>query len=260
MRARVATVPSLVTMQVRSMKPLRVLPSLVAALARAAACLAPAACDRAPSPAPPASSAALHPTPPPERTVAPAVLAPPADLDVDALAKGIGCPNAKGAHACRILSEFAQAARWSGETPSGEGRWFGNAYTLSKGGEKTEPVILLAKRAPTSQIGPADLPIRVAIGSLPESTWHDAAKLIRALQSSSNVSWHNPSVKYVREFSSTTDRGVVRSAGASVRLISDESTYLRQGTGRKVLMVRMAASAAAAPGEGTYAELWATTW
>jgi hypothetical protein len=172
----------------------------------------------------------------------------------------LGCSAGKGKHACPILSEFARAGRWTGETPSGEGRWFGTAYTLTKGSEKKQPVILLAKRAPTSQVGPSDLPIRVAIGSLPESTWHDAEKLITALSSSSNVSWHNPSVKYVREFSSGTEQGAVATVGPSARLIAEENVYLRQGAGRKVLMVRTATGPSGAAGDGTYAELWATTW
>jgi hypothetical protein len=197
---------------------------------------------------------------PTHAAAAPAPQAPPADLDVEALMQRLGCSAGKGKHACPILSDFAQAGRWTGETPSGEGRWFGNAYTLVKGSEKKEPVILLAKRAPTSQVGPSDLPVRVAIGSLPETTWHDAAKLITALSSSSNVSWHNPSVNYVGEFSSTTAPGGVATAGPSARLISEENVYLRQGAGRRVLMVRTATGPSAVPGDGTYAELWATTW
>ena len=54
--------------------------------------------------------------------------------------------------------------------------------------------------------------------------------------------------------------GVLPTAGPSVRLIADENVYLRQGAGRKVLMVRTAAAPSGAPGDGTYAELWSTTW
>jgi len=230
-----------------------------AACVIAAVCLAAAACDQAPSPSPAAASVSARPPPPPALPPPVARQAAPPDLDVEALEQRLGCAKGKGKQACQILSDFAQAGRWSGETPSGEGRWFGNAHTVSKGKERTEPVILLAKRAAASQIGPSDLPIRVAIGSLPETTWQQAAKLIRALRSSSNVSWHNPSVKYVREFSSTTDRGVVPSAGPSVRLISEEDVYLRQGAGRRVLMVRTP-TATATSDDGTYAELWSTTW
>jgi hypothetical protein len=217
------------------------------------------ACEKRPSPSAPAASAIAQPAPPTLQAAPVRASQAPPDLDADALMKQLGCGAGKAKHACPILSEFARGARWTGETPSGEGRWFGNAYTLEKGSEKRAPVILLAKRAPTSQVGPSDLPIRVAVGSLPESTWRDAAKLITALSSSSNVSWHNPSVKYVREFSSTTDRGAVATAGASARLISDDAVYLRQGAGRKVLMVRIPTGTAAS-GDGTYAELWATTW
>jgi hypothetical protein len=224
-------------------------------------CLALAACEKGPSPIPPAASASALGAPLPAQSAsAPVVRAAPPDLDVEALRQRLGCSAGKAKHACSILAEFAQAGRWSGETPSGEGRWLGDAYTLAKESEKREIVILVAKRAGTSQIGPSDLPIRVTLGSLPGSTWRDAAKLIRALASSSNVSKSNPAVKYVRDFSSPTDRGAVASAGTSVRLIAEESVYLRQGSGRKVLMVRLANGPSAASGDGTYAELWSTTW
>lgn len=234
-------------------RPLRV-PAVAVAL------LAVSACEKGPSPSPPAAASAV-PTPVPSQP-APAVAprAAPPDLDVEALGKRLGCGAGTAKHACSILAEFAQAGRWSGETPSGEGRWLGNAYTLAKGSEKKETTILVVKRAGTSQVGASDLPIRVAIGSPPQGLWRDIDKLVRVLSNSSNVSKTNPAVKYVREFSSTTDRGAVASAGTSVRLIAEESVYLRQGSGRKVLMVRLANDSPAASGDGTYAELWATTW
>ena len=226
-------------------------------IAGGVALLAAAACEKGSSPSPPAASAPPASAPAQSAPAAAPRAAPP-DLDAEALGKRLGCSAGKAKHACSILAEFAQAGRWSGETPSGEGRWLGNAYTLAKGNEKKETTILVAKRAGTSQIGASDLPIRVAIGTPPEGMWRDIDKLVRVLSSSSNVSKSNPAVKYVREFSSTADRGAVASAGTSVRLIAEESVYLRQGSARKVLMVRLANEPSS--GDGTYAELWATTW
>jgi hypothetical protein len=42
-------------------------------------------------------------------------------------------------------------------------------------------------------------------------------------------------------------------------LISDETVYVRQGSGQKVLLVRPR-TGGGAPGDGTYAELWLAAW
>ena len=225
--------------------------------------LGAAACDKVPWAIPPAASAATRlPLPPEPEQAAPAPVARAATPDLDAVQLGqqLGCSGNQGRRACRVLAEFAQAARWSAQTPSGEGRWFGRAYTVEKGAEKSDLMILLAKNVPTSQIGPGDLPIRIAMGSLPEDASHEGAKLVASLSRSNNVSKTSKAVAYVRSFSSQNERGAVTTAGSSVRLISEDAVYVRQGAGQKLLVVRASSGPSASPGDGTYAELWATTW
>jgi hypothetical protein len=182
------------------------------------------------------------------------------DIDLAPLQKQLGCgATGAGKQACRILAEFAEARRFTGETPSGEGKWFGNAYTVEKKAEKTELMIFAAKRVGTGQIGPNDLPIRVGTGTLPEDKRAHGQKLASALSRADVVGRTNQALPYVKSFTPAGDRGVVATSGASVRLISDETVYVRQGSGQKVLLVRPR-TGGGAPGDGTYAELWLAAW
>jgi hypothetical protein len=222
-------------------------------------------CDKKETPPAPAASA-VAPAPPPSVAVAPASPAQPpsADIDVATLQKHLSCQTTgTGKQACRILAEFAEARRFSGDTPSGEGKWFGFAYTVEKKAEKTDLMIFAAKKVGTAQIGPNDLPIRVGFGTMPEDKKAHGQKLAAALSRSDVVGKNNQAQPFVKSFVPTGDRGVVPTTGASVRLISDEVVYVREGPNHKILVVRPRISepgAPGAPGEGTYAELWLASW
>jgi hypothetical protein len=236
---------------------------LCLALAGVSMCLQ--ACDTKESPArpaaPAATSAAQATAPPPVAALPPPVAQQAsADIDVAALQKQLGCSTSAGKQACRILAEFAEARRFTGDTPSGDGKWFGNAYTIEKKAEKNELMIFCAKRVGTAQIGPSDLPIRVGFGTLPEDKRAHGQRLAAALSRSDVVGKNNQALPFVKNFTPTGDRGVVPTSGASVRLIADETVYVREAAGQKVLLVRPSTRGSAAPGDGTYAELWLATW
>jgi hypothetical protein len=220
------------------------------------------ACDKNESPSRPAVSAAPSAAPPPPVPLPqPIAQAASPDIDVAQLQKQLGC-SATGIakQSCRVLSEFAEARRFTGATPSGDGRWFGNAYVVDKKKEKTDLLIFAARRVGTSQIGPNDLPIRVAMGTIPDDKRDHGLKLASALSRSDVVGKTNQALPYVKAFAATSDRGVVPTSGASVRLISDETVYVREAAGQKVLLIRPASGTGAAPGDGTYAELWLASW
>jgi len=226
------------------------------------ACVSLSACEKETPPPPPAASAKPPPPPPPAPAPTPTVQqAASPDVDVASLQKQLGCSTTGTVkQACRILAEFAQARRFTGETPSGDGKWFGYAYNVEKKAEKTELMIFASRRVPTSQIGPNDLPIRVGTGTLPEDKRAHGQKFASALSRSDVVGKLNQAQPYVKSFVPAGDRGVVATAGASVRLISDEVVYVREAEGQKVLFIRLSSNAKAAPGDGTYAELWLAAW
>ena len=59
----------------------------------------------------------------------------PADIDVNALSNDLKCSKTGPKQACRVIKEFAQAQRFTAQTPSGEGRWVGQVFTVEKGVE-----------------------------------------------------------------------------------------------------------------------------
>jgi hypothetical protein len=173
--------------------------------------------------------------------------------------KELKCDKKSKSDTCRVLSDFASGTRWLAQMPAGEGRWIGNAFVREKGVDTRQLILLWAKQMPTSQVGPGDLPLRVGTGTLPEDLAEHGFKMVRALSSGDQPSKHNQARQQVESFLPTTHRGAVNTAGASVRLIAEQPTFLRQ-SGRKLVLVMPSQAANATPGDGTYAELWRATW
>src|SRR5678815_429015 len=94
-------------------------------------------------------------------------------------------------HSCRILRAFGQATRGIGQAPSGQGRFMGTAFRVEGGIEKRDLVVLAAANAPSNSVGPTDIPLRVAMGSLPKDKQRDGGKLARALAQGSMPSSSN---------------------------------------------------------------------
>jgi hypothetical protein len=138
----------------------------------------------------------------------------------------------------------------------------GRAYRVNRGREKADLVVLGATNVPASTVGPTDLPLRVAMGSLPKDKRRDGRRLARALSHSDMPPRTNKALSFVQGWASENGRIAMATEGPSVRLISEEATYVRQA-GQKALVIQMKPAlpgVAAPPGDGTYAELWAVTW
>lgn len=183
----------------------------------------------------------------------------PADLGLEPMLKDLKCDKKVKTDSCRILTDFAAGSRWTAQTPAGEGRWLGQAFVREKGVEKKQLILLWAKQMPTSQVGPGDLPLRIGTGTLADDFIEHGFKMVTALSQSDQPSKRNQARPQVEAFVPTTHRGAVYTAGASMRLISEESVYLRQ-SGRKVLLVMPNQAQNAQAGDGTYAEFWRATW
>ena len=73
----------------------------------------------------------------------------------------------------------------------------------------------------------------------------------------------NLACRYVESYAPTGERGAINTTGSSVQLItevSEDVTYLRQPSLKKLLLVRVSRAREAEPGDGVYAELWQAVW
>lgn len=227
----------------------------------AVALLATAACDeKGPSPAPAqsAASASAAAKAPPPAEPAP----PPPDLDVAAQQSALGCPRAHK-DACRILAEFASAGTWQAQMPSGEGAWVGRAVVVSGKLDSVESLVLGARRVPTSEVGPGDLPLKVALGPMPDEQRAATDKLVSALARGDTVPKSNVALAYAKSWKPASARIATKTTGSSLRLVSDAAVYVRQTSSQKVLVVQIAAATPGkivAAGDASYAELWPVSW
>jgi hypothetical protein len=183
----------------------------------------------------------------------------PPDIDVGALEKRLGCSGNKSRQACRVLADFARAERWAADPPSGRGRWVGNAYKIEKGAETRTILILYAERVPTAQVGVADLPVKIGTGSMPDELQEHGTKLVNILARGDVATKKNRAAPFVDDFTPKDDRGATNTAGRSVRLISEQNVFIRQGN-RKLFLVETKSGPSDEPGDGVYAELWLASW
>jgi hypothetical protein len=219
----------------------------------------PAASRASPgSPAPSEAASVQAPKPPPR--------ALPPDLDLAPLTKALGCGTGKAKRkACDVLREFEGAGRFTGDTPSGDSRWFGQAYVVEKGSERAEFVSLVSRRVPTARVGVNDLPLMLSMAPMPEDRPSEAAKLWKTMSQSSRHrgSKKNLAFRHVESYVPTGERGAINTTGPSVQSIvelSEDVAYLRQPQLKKLLVVRPARGGKAEAGDGTYAELWQAVW
>jgi hypothetical protein len=204
----------------------------------------------------PSAASAHAASPVATATAAPLPAAPPADIDVAALRKKLGCTDARRP-LCRVLGEFADASQFAPRIPSGEGRWIGTAYAVEKGAEKSELLLLSVMQAPTSTVPPGELALRVGTGPLPDDKRDHGVKLASALARGDTVPRSNQTAPYVKAWKPERARGAMQTSGNSVRLVSEE-TFLRQ-TSTKTLLVRVK-MAPSGTEDVTAAELWPVSW
>jgi len=207
-----------------------------------------------------APAASARPTPSPAASPAPTAAAlpaaAPADIDVAALKKKLGCTDARRS-VCRVLGEFGDANRFAPRIPSGEGRFIGTAYSNEKGAEKSELMLLLVSQAPTSTVPAGELALRIGTGPVPDDKRDHGVKLASALARGDTVPRTNQTAPYVKTWKPNDARGTMQTTGNSVRLVSEEM-FLRQ-TSTKTLLVRVKNTTSGTE-DVTAAELWAVSW
>lgn len=188
----------------------------------------------------------------------------PADLNVSAITKQLGCSSGKTKLACAVCDEFGKADRFTGKTPSGEGRWFGRAYIVEKGRERTEYRVLLTRALPTARVGKYSLPLGITIAPLAPELGSEAGRLWTKMSGPRHRgNRKNLVFKYLEGLEPKGEKGAINTAGMSVQLIAEPTEdigYLRQPTLKKLLLIMPARAMNAAPGDGIYAEFWQAVW
>jgi hypothetical protein len=218
-------------------------------------------CD-APTAAPAASASAIAaPAPPPPPQTAAAPPAPP-DVDVAQIQKALKCGGDARSGVCGVLAKMASCKAWDPIVPSGDGRWLGRGWVV-EGAKTTDQVTMLrARRVPTSEVGPGQLGVRIAIADLPKqegAAFEQADRALRALERADVPPKSSPTLEYVKQRTQWSEAAALRTAGGQVYALTSGGAYLCQSPGRAVLVAQRD-PAHGASGDGLYAELWPTSW
>ncbi|AKT36608.1 uncharacterized protein CMC5_007280 [Chondromyces crocatus] len=200
----------------------------------------------------PASTPSVAEPPPP----------PPADLNISDLQAALRCAPGAKSGPCRVLAKMASCATWNASVPSGDGRWLGRASVVEA--DKTSEVFvgLRLRSVPLSDVGPGQLPIRLALVELPkseEAAYGNAERAIRAYERGDIPPRASPTLDYLKRREEWPDAPVVRTQGGQILAIHQGGAYFCEGPKRTVLAVQLPDTGRSS-GTGTYAELWATTW
>ena len=189
---------------------------------------------------------------------------PPKDLDLKQLRTRLGCASGDRKKACAVVTEFADAGRFTGKSPAGESRWFGRAYRVEHRKETAEYLVLVARVAPTAQVCNGCLPLMISTSPLPIERWREGKSLFSKLSGSRHrANRKNLAMRFVDAYQPKDEWGAIGTQGASVQLVvgvGEDVAYLRQPSLKRLLLVRPARSLEAEAGDGLYAELWQTSW
>jgi hypothetical protein len=187
---------------------------------------------------------------------------PPSDLDVAALQKALACAGNAKSGPCLVLAGFATCKPWSAEAPSGDGRWLGRGHEVDGKSTTDQVAVLRVRRVPTSEVGPGQLPARLALGTIAKeegAPFTEADKAIRALERSDVPPRGNAAIEHLKAKTQWSEAFVTRTVGNQVYGLSHGGLYVCEGPKRELYVVRRA-STRTGTGDGFYATLWGATW
>jgi hypothetical protein len=232
-------------------------------------------CDRSASGSvTPSGSASEASSPSPRASAAPD--APPTDglghpprlpdADLDTLMSGLKCSRvaAERPGPCKVLLAMENCKEWAAMPPAGDGRFIGHGWRVA--GQKTSDVITLlrTRKVREAEVAPWQLPIKIALGSIGKDAgpaFAQADSAIGAYTRRVVPPSGNAAVDYVKGKSDWADEmTAARTMGAMVETFSDHPTYICQGEGPQIELVRQASTDIGLKSDGLYAELWAASW
>jgi hypothetical protein len=186
----------------------------------------------------------------------------PDNLDVAELQKALKCGGADKTGPCSVLAAFAApCTAWSASVPSGDGRWMGRGYLVQEGKTTDQITLLRARRVPLTEVGPGQLPVKIAVAELPKDdpAADPAAKAIRAFERSDVPGKGNAGVEHVKQRTDWAEAFATKTTGGQVYALAHGGTFVCQGPKQQLLVVQRAGSRTD-KGDGIYAELWGTAW
>jgi hypothetical protein len=205
-----------------------------------------------------AASAAATPMPSSAEPLPP----PPADLDIAAQQKMLACAASAKSGPCGVLAAMGSCKPWSAEAPSGDGRWIGRGFEVDSKKTTEQVTVLRLRRAPTGEVGPGQLPARVAISMIGKdegSAYGEADKAIRALERSDTPHKGNAALSHLKAMTQWSEVFATRTVGGHVYGLAHGGLFICEGPKRELLVVRRGSTRTGA-GDGLYATLWAVTW
>ena len=197
----------------------------------------------------------------PDAAAAAPAEAAPADLDVAALQKALKCDSGAGAGPCGVLAGFGTCKAWNPVVPSGDGRWIGRGHSISDGKTTEQLTLLRSRRVPTAEVGSGQLPIKVGLAEITKTDktkFDQAERALRAYERQDVPPKSNAAVDHIKQLSDWSESSAVRTQGGQVMFLADGDGFVCQGAKQQLFMVKRVKGGS--PGDGLYAQLWATTW
>jgi hypothetical protein len=210
------------------------------------------------SASPPAATSASNPS----ATAAAPAPPPPDDLDLAAAQKALKCATDAKSGVCGVLAKWSKCSPWSGQTPSGDGRYFGRGYAI-EAGKTTELIsVFRVRNVPLADVGPGQVGAKIAIGELKKeegAAFDQAGRGIQAFERGDIPQRGSPTIDYLRKRTDWVEAFASKTAGGQVYVIREGGAFVCSGARQTLLLVQRAATRGG-QGDGLYAELWPATW
>ena len=183
------------------------------------------------------------------------------DLDLPATQTALKCAKNPKGGACVLLAAFSSCSVWNPVVPSGDGRWIGRGHRVADGKVTEEIVLLRSRRVPLTEVGPGQLPVKIGLAEVPKTDktlQEQAERALRALERHDVPPRSNSALEYIKKLTDWSESSALRTKAGQLMFLADGDGYVCQGSKQQLMMIKRARGGG--PGDGLYAELWATTW
>jgi len=215
------------------------------------------ACSSKDQPAP-ASAAPAASTPAPVASV-PAQRPPVDHLDTAPLLVALKCPADAKTGPCKVLQAVAACGAWEGTSPAGEAKWLGRSWEVQGAKQKEGYAVLRSRTVPLDQAN-GGIPARIGVDLVPDDlpSLLGIKKAVSAFERHDVTQKGNAGLAWVKDKSDFDEAPAFATDKKGVFIQSDDAAYACKGASQELFYVRL--KAAAAKGDGLYAELWPVTW
>jgi hypothetical protein len=188
-----------------------------------------------------------------------AELPPPDALDTSGLLKALKCTPKSEGGPCRVLNQFQSCQPAKIPTPSGDGRWLGNGYTVHAGAFTEHATMLRSRRVPQNEVGKSQLGTKIGVADLPaddDTLQRQAEKAIASLGRGDVPKHGNAAIDYLKELKDWNESTCMGAKDNQLFVVADPGIYLCELSDQRLLLVQRTGGSA----DGLYAELWPVSW